>query len=30
MGIDPTQHLHTNGRPVQLVTGGQPIKELFA
>jgi hypothetical protein len=31
MGIDPAQHLHSNtGRPVQLVTGGQPIKELFA
>ncbi len=31
MGIDPAQHLHTNtGRPVQLVNGGQPIKELFA
>lgn len=30
MGIDPTQHLHHAGRPVQLVTGGEPIKELFA
>jgi hypothetical protein len=31
MGIDPTEHLNTNtGRPVQLVNGGQPIKELFA
>ena len=31
MGIDPAKHLHTNtGRPVQLVNGGQPIKELFA
>jgi hypothetical protein len=31
MGIDPHQHLHTNtGRPVQLVAGGNPIKELFA
>jgi hypothetical protein len=31
MGIDPTEHLHTNtGRPVQLVNGGRPIKELFA
>jgi hypothetical protein len=31
MGIDPTQHLHANaGRPVQLVSGGQPIRELFA
>jgi hypothetical protein len=31
MGIDPTMILHTNtGRPVQLVNGGQPIKELFA
>jgi hypothetical protein len=31
MGIDPTEHLITNtGRPVQLVTGGTPIKELFA
>jgi hypothetical protein len=31
MGIDPTQHMVTNtGRPVQLVTGGAPIKELFA
>lgn len=31
MGIDPTEHLHTNtGRPVQLVTNGTPIKELFS
>ncbi|MBI4663157.1 MAG: DUF1501 domain-containing protein [Verrucomicrobia bacterium] len=31
MGIDPHQTLHTNaGRPVQLVNGGKPIKELFA
>jgi hypothetical protein len=31
MGIDPAQLLHTNtGRPVQLVNGGKPIKELFA
>ena len=31
MGIDPAKHLHTNtGRPVQLVNGGAPIKELFA
>lgn len=31
MGIDPKQILHTNtGRPVQLVNGGNPIKELFA
>jgi hypothetical protein len=31
MGIDPTQILHnTAGRPVQLVNGGKPIKELFA
>ena len=31
MGIDPAQHLHANtGRPVQLVNGGQPIRELFA
>ncbi len=31
MGIDPHQVLHTNtGRPVQLVNGGAPIKELFA
>ena len=31
MGIDPVKHQHTNtGRPVQLVNGGQPIKELFA
>jgi hypothetical protein len=30
MGIDPHQVLHTNtGRPVQLVNGGKPIKELF-
>jgi uncharacterized protein (DUF1501 family) len=29
MGIDPEQHLHNAGRPVQLVAGGQPIKELF-
>jgi hypothetical protein len=31
MGIDPAQVLHTNtGRPIQLVNGGQLIKELFA
>ncbi|MBM3838679.1 MAG: DUF1501 domain-containing protein [Verrucomicrobia bacterium] len=31
MGIDPHQILHTNtGRPVQLVSGGRPIKELFS
>ena len=31
MGIDPTEHLNTNtGRPVQLVNGGKPIKELFS
>lgn len=31
MGIEPHQVLHTNsGRPVQLVNGGRPIKELFA
>jgi uncharacterized protein (DUF1501 family) len=31
MGIDPHEHLITNtGRPVQLVNGGNPIKELFA
>jgi hypothetical protein len=31
MGIDPAQYLTTNtGRPVQLVTNGHPIKELFA
>jgi hypothetical protein len=30
MGIDPAQLLHTNtGRPIQLVNGGAPIKELF-
>jgi Protein of unknown function (DUF1501) len=31
LGVDPHQVLHTNtGRPVQLVNGGRPIKELFA
>jgi hypothetical protein len=31
MGVDPDQLLYNNtGRPVQLVNGGQPIKELFA
>jgi hypothetical protein len=31
MGIDPSQHLYANGaRPVQLVSGGTPIRELFA
>jgi hypothetical protein len=31
LGIDPHQTLHTTaGRPVQLVSGGKPIKELFA
>jgi hypothetical protein len=30
MGIDPAQYLQGgSGRPVQLVTDGQPIKELF-
>ena len=30
MGIDPHQVLHSNtGRPVQLVNGGQPIRQLF-
>ncbi|MFA6544871.1 MAG: DUF1501 domain-containing protein [Limisphaerales bacterium] len=31
LGIDPHQVLQTNtGRPVQLINGGRPIKELFA
>ena len=31
LGIDPHQHLQTSsGRPVQLVNGGQSIRELFA
>ena len=31
LGIDPHQLLHTStGRPVHLVNGGKPIKELFA
>ncbi|MDB6116567.1 MAG: hypothetical protein JWO08_348, partial [Verrucomicrobiaceae bacterium] len=31
LGVDPHQMLHTStGRPVQLVNGGKPIKELFA
>jgi hypothetical protein len=31
LGINPHQVLHTStGRPVQLVSGGKPIKELFA
>lgn len=31
MGINPQEVLYTNtGRPVQLVNGGKPIKELFA
>ncbi|HEY0456483.1 MAG TPA: DUF1501 domain-containing protein [Verrucomicrobiae bacterium] len=31
MGIDPAQTLHTNtGRPVQLVSNGKLIKEVFA
>ena len=30
LGIDPHQILRTNtGRPIQLVNGGKPIKELF-
>src|SRR5205807_2418002 len=30
MVIEPHQVLHTNtGRPIQLVNGGKPIKELF-
>jgi hypothetical protein len=30
MGVDPNQVLHTNtGRPVQLVSGGRLMKELF-
>ncbi|MDB5171369.1 MAG: hypothetical protein JWN51_142 [Phycisphaerales bacterium] len=31
LGIDPTEILHNgSGRPVPLVNGGQPIRELFA
>jgi hypothetical protein len=31
MGIDPSRVLHTStGRPVQIVNGGKPMKELFA
>jgi hypothetical protein len=31
MGIDHTRVLHTNtGRPIQIVNGGKPMKELFA
>ena len=31
LGIDPHQILHTSsGRPVQLINGGRPIRELFA
>jgi hypothetical protein len=31
LGIDPHQVLHTgSGRPVQLINGGKPIRELFA
>ncbi|WP_395732518.1 DUF1501 domain-containing protein [Prosthecobacter sp.] len=31
LGIDPHQVLHTSsGRPVQLINGGRPIRELFA
>lgn len=31
LGIDAHQILHTNtGRPVQLINGGRPIRELFA
>ena len=31
MGIDPHMILHTNtGRPLPIVNGGSPIKELFA
>ena len=31
LGINPREILHTNtGRPVQLVNGGAPIRELFA
>lgn len=31
LGVDPKQVLHkSDGRPVQLVNGGQPIPELFA
>ena len=31
LGLDPHQVLHTNtGRPVSLVNGGEPIKELLA
>ncbi|MBM3870488.1 MAG: DUF1501 domain-containing protein [Verrucomicrobia bacterium] len=31
LGVDAHQVLHTNtGRPVQLVNGGRPIKELFS
>lgn len=31
LGIDPHRILHTNtGRPLQLINGGSPIRELFA
>jgi hypothetical protein len=30
LGIDYTQVYHTNGRPVKINDGGQPIAELFA
>ncbi len=31
LGIDPHQIMHTNtGRPLQLIDGGRPIRELFA
>ena len=31
VGIDPTAHLHTpDGRPVEILDQGAPIKELFA
>jgi hypothetical protein len=31
LGIDPHQVLNTSsGRPVQLINGGKPIRELFA
>ncbi len=31
MGIDPHEHLHTpDGRPVEVLDGGEPVRELFA
>ena len=30
LGIEPRKKNVTNGRPIRIVEGGEPVKELFA